>query len=46
MLKILLVHNDCGSATPCGENQAFAAELALLHAIGPRAARVLTLHNY
>ena len=46
MLKILLVHNDYGSATPCGENQAFAAELALLHAIGPRAARVLTLHNY
>ena len=46
MLKILLAHNDYGSATPCGENQAFAAELALLHAIGPRAARVLTLHNY
>ena len=46
MLKILLVHNDYGSAAPSGENQAFAAELALLHAIGPRAARVLTLHNY
>lgn len=44
MLKILLVHNDYGSAAPSGENQVFAAELALLRAHG-HAVETFTRHS-
>lgn len=35
-MKILLAHNDCGSAAPSGENQVFEAERELLRQPGHR----------
>ncbi|MCC7222015.1 MAG: hypothetical protein IT490_14945 [Candidatus Contendobacter sp.] len=40
-LKILLTHNDYGSAAPSGENQVFEAERALLQQRGHSVSEII-----